>query len=68
MMCGSTSKLLSLACAQFVGVCWMTRTVHLHPAKMAEKCPRFGELWAGMAKLGAGVDNELGGSAPHQCR
>ena len=21
-----------------------------------------------MAKLGAGVDNELGGSAPHQCR
>jgi len=22
----------------------------------------------GMAKLGAGVDNELGGSAPHQCR
>jgi len=21
-----------------------------------------------MAKLGAGVDNELGGSAPHQCK
>ena len=39
-----------------------------YPAKMAEKWPRFGGEWAGMAKLGAGVDNELGGSAPHQCR
>ena len=35
------------------------------PAKMAEKWPLFR---GAMAKLGAGVDNELGGSAPHQCR
>jgi len=38
------------------------------PAKMAEKSPRFGGPWAGMVKLGAGVDKELGGLAPHQCR
>ena len=39
-----------------------------YPAKMAEKRPRFGGPWAGVAKLGAGVDNELGRSALHQCR
>jgi len=31
----------------------------VYPAKMAEKRPRFGGPWAGMAKLEAGVDNEL---------
>jgi len=25
-------------------------------------------FWGAMAKPGAGVDNELGGSAPNQCR
>ena len=25
-------------------------------------------FWGAMAKLGACVDNELGGLAPHQCR
>jgi len=25
-------------------------------------------FWGAKAKLGAGVNNELGGSAPHQCR
>jgi len=45
-----------------------------NPAKMAENKPRqngrkMTSLWkAGMTKLGAGVDNELGGSAPHKCR
>jgi len=29
---------------------------------------RMTSFWGAMAKLGAGVDNELGGSAPHQCR
>jgi len=29
MMCGSTLKLSSLACAQFVGICWITRTVYI---------------------------------------
>ena len=29
---------------------------------------RMTSFWGAMAKLGAGVDNELGGSALHQCR
>jgi len=29
MMCGSTFKILSLACTQFVGIYWITRTVHI---------------------------------------
>jgi len=40
----------------------------LKPRQNGRKMTRFGGPWAGMAKLGAGVDNELGGSAPHRCR
>jgi len=29
---------------------------------------RMISFWGAMAKLGAGVDNELGGSDQHQCR
>jgi len=44
-----------------------------NPAKMTGKKPhqngrKMTSFWGAMAKLGAGVDNELGGSAPHQCR
>jgi len=29
MMCGSNSKIVSLACTQFMGICWITRNVHI---------------------------------------
>ena len=45
-----------------------THMMFLDPPKWQKNDLVSGAPCAGMAKLGAGVDNELSGSAPHQCR
>jgi len=64
---GSTSKHFQF---HIQSCTWHPNIPLRNPAKMAEKWPRFGALlgYRTMVKLGAGVDNELGGSGPHQCR
>jgi len=41
---------------------------HIHKRKNRQNGREMTSFRGGTAKLGAGVDSELGGLAPHQCR
>ena len=45
----------------------LERAIYIH-TKTRQNGRKMTLFRGAMAKLGAGVDNELGGSAPHQCR
>jgi len=73
-MCGGTFNLLSWASIFFFFLSFLFAFVVYKPRNSllrenpCQNGRKMTSFRGAMAKLGAGVDNELGGSALHQCR
>jgi len=52
----------------YIYICVYVCIIHIYMKKNRQNGRKMTSFRGAMAKLGAGVDNELGGSAPHQCR
>jgi len=51
-----------------MGIDSVARQMHQKTVEHRQNSRKMTSFRGAMAKLGAGVDNELGGSALHQCR